>query len=155
MPCSIQIKWPVIIILYCRSVIDIGGIDTEASYPYTGKNSEVCEFNNCTIGAKIKSYKFVSPSGSEQALAKAVAEIGPVSVAVDASGWQGYGGDIFKMKDCTWVNHGVLVVGYTPDYWIVKNSWDRTWGIYGYMHMARNQGNMCLIASYASYPIAF
>ncbi|KAJ9472878.1 Cysteine proteinase [Diplonema papillatum] len=54
---------------------------------------------------------------------------GPLSIAVDASqGWQTYTGGI--VSDCTGhqLDHGVLIVGWTPDYWIVKNSWGPTWG---------------------------
>ena len=32
-------------------------------------------------------------------------------------------------------------------------SWGTRWGIQGYVHWARNKGNMCGVASEASYPI--
>jgi hypothetical protein len=42
----------------------------------------------------------------------------------------------------------VLIVGYTPDYWIVRNSRGTAWGVAGYIYMARNQ-NLCGIANFA------
>ncbi len=53
-------------------------------------------------------------------------------------------------------NHAALIVGYgttedNQDYWIIKNSWGQKWGINGYMHLARNQNNMCGVASVAVY----
>jgi hypothetical protein len=56
------------------------------------------------------------------------------------------------MSQCnTAINHGVLVVGVTDDYWIVKNSWGTTWGENGYIRLAK--GNTCAVCQYPSYPV--
>ena len=46
----------------------------------------------------------------------------------------------------------MLVVGYGPDYWLVKNSWSTMWGMEGYIKMKRGR-NMCGISELASYPL--
>ena len=51
----------------------------------------------------------------------------------------------------TKLDHGVLVVGYTPDYYIVKNSWGATWGLKGFIYLKRGL-NICGISADASYP---
>ena len=52
-----------------------------------------------------------------------------------------------------------MSLGYGVDhetgqaYWLVKNSWGTSWGDGGYLKMARNQGNMCGVATIASFPL--
>jgi cathepsin L len=75
--------------------------------------------------------------------------VGPVSVAVDASNWSSYKTGVFD-KCGTGLNHGVLAVGYTSDYWVIKNSWGSRWGEDGFMRLAK--GNTCGILLVASYP---
>jgi len=38
------------------------------------------------------------------------------------------------------INHAVILVGYndTDRYWVIKNSWDTTWGEGGYMRVSYN-----------------
>jgi cathepsin L len=116
-------------------------------------------------------------------LKEAIATVGPVSVAIDASheSFQFYSEGVYYEPQCDSQNldHGVLAVGYGTDesgqdYWIVKNSWGNlllflfkllhissliyiflgtTWGAKGYVKMARNKENHCGIATQSSYPL--
>ncbi|KAL7874278.1 hypothetical protein SRHO_G00052480 [Serrasalmus rhombeus] len=139
-------------------VIDNGGIDSEEYYPYIGVDGE-CHYDPSHRAANCSNYSFVS-QGDEEDLKRAVANIGPVSVAIDATRPQFimYRSGVYNDPSCTQkVNHGVLAVGYGTlngqDYWLVKNSWGTSFGDGGYIRMARNKGNMCGIANYACYPV--
>lgn len=136
------------------------GLDTEKSYPYDGED-EKCKYNPRNVGAEDVGFVDI-PQGDEEKLKAAVATVGPVSVAIDAShqSFQFYSEGIYNEIDCSSneLDHGVLVVGYgtdekAGDYWLVKNSWGPSWGEKGYIKMSRNKKNQCGIASSASYPL--
>ncbi|XP_026139808.1 cathepsin S-like [Carassius auratus] len=139
-------------------VIDNGGIDSESSYHYEGVQG-TCRYDPSKRAASCRKYYSVR-KGDEEALKQAVANIGPISVSIDATRPQFimYHSGVYNDPSCSkTTNHAVLVVGYGAiagqDFWLVKNSWGTRFGDGGYIRMARNQNNMCGIASYASYPI--
>nr|CAI43320.1 cathepsin L [Lubomirskia baikalensis]CAI46307.1 cathepsin L [Lubomirskia baikalensis] len=141
-------------------VIKNGGIDTEASYPYKAVDQK-CKFNAANVGSTCSGFSDILPHKSEAALQVAVAVVGPISVAIDAShtSFQLYKSGVYSESACsqTSLDHGVTAVGYDSSsgvaYWIVKNSWGTTWGQAGYIWMSRNKNNQCGIATAASYPI--
>jgi cathepsin L len=129
----------------------------EKTYPYTAQQGNCKNYPAVTT---VTGYVDVT-SGSETALKNAVGSIGPVTVAIDASknSFQFYKSGVYNPTGCstTQLDHQVLTVGYDHastggDYWIVKNSWGTSWGQQGYIWIARNQGNVCGIATDGSYP---
>ena len=120
------------------------GINLESAYPYTARDG-TCKGKQ---GAnKSTGYKDVQ-KGSISDLGNQLAGR-PISVAVDASNWSPYKSGIFS--NCgTSLNHGVLLVGSTTDYWRVKNSWGTSWGESGFIRL--KFANTCGIANMASYP---
>merc|ERR1711915_669325 len=91
------------------------GIDTEASYPYKAIDQK------CMIDASQFTFQL-------------------------------YKEGIYYDENCSsqFLDHGVLAVGYgskksgeNKDYYIVKNSWGKDWGMEGYIEMSRNRDNNC------------
>lgn len=118
------------------------GITTQAEYPYVARNQ------NCAKdGGAVKLSGYIDVEGCDN-LANAV-NSRPVSVAVDASNWSLYRNGVLSQCGVA-VNHGVLLVGYTGEFWKIKNSWGTGWGESGYIRLAR--GNTCAVCSYPSYP---
>jgi cathepsin L len=138
-------------------IISNGGIDTESSYPYTAEDG-TCNYQASNSGSTLTAFTNVA-SGDENALQTSVYS-GPTSVAIDASqsSFQFYSSGVYSDPACssTQLDHGVLSVGWgvsgSSPYWIVKNSWGTDWGQSGYIWMARNDNNMCGIATMATLP---
>jgi C1A family cysteine protease len=59
---------------------------------------------------------------------------GPLIVTLDARNWQDYNGGV--MSNCgRKMNHLALLVGRTPEHFIIRNSWGRRWGERGYIRI--------------------
>lgn len=113
------------------------GVETERMYPYRAVGGK-CKYNRRKSVATLKGYRDL-PEGDETRLQQAIANVGPISVCVDAShkSFQHYSGGIYYEPKCGSsdddLDHAVLVVGYSTDrngkdYYIVKNSWGEDWG---------------------------
>ncbi|XP_022650874.1 cathepsin L1-like isoform X1 [Varroa jacobsoni] len=144
-----------------ETIRETPGIVTEDKYPYQAKESR-CRFRPQYKGADVTGYVNIPP-GNEHALTKAVATYGPIAVSLDIDGhFKFYQDGVYSPTECSSkkLSHAMLVVGYgqTDDrprinYYIVKNSWGKTWGKEGYVFIARNANNKCGIASEASFPL--
>lgn len=117
------------------------GIALESDLPYTARD-ETCE----KYKPAVKATGYVkNPVNDAKALETAIATKGPMSVTVAAEPWQLYGGGVFTGcskgglfgSDNT-LDHGVQAVGYTSEYWIVRNSWGAGWGESGYIYLSRS-----------------
>lgn len=102
---------------------------------------------------KIKDFEFSNRNDTLD-LERLVSK-GPVIVGIDASNMMFYKSGIFS--NCgNEINHVVLLVGYTENEWIIKNSWGAKWGENGYIRLAKKVGvNTCGIANLGIRPIGF
>lgn len=139
-------------------VTEAGGLDTEASYPYTAGSGDSgsCQFESSNVGATIDQFTWVIPectgscdSQSMSQVQSKLATVGPFAICVYAEPWQDYAGGVFNDATCTHaysdLDHCVQLVGYTPNYWLVRNSWAADWGEAGYIYVSTKvaKGNLC------------
>jgi C1A family cysteine protease len=143
-----------------KYIIQNGGSCAEASYPYTGADG-TCK-KSCTPVTKISSYHDVTPN-SDAALAAAVTQQ-PTSISIEAdqSAFQFYSSGVLTAACGTNIDHAVLAVGFGTDagvaYWKVKNSWGASWGMSGYILLARGESynggeGQCGLYNSPAYPI--
>lgn len=100
---------------------DNGGIDTEKSYPYEAVD-DTCRYNADNSGATDKGFVDI-PQGDEIKLKKALATVGPVAVAIDASqsSFKLYSEGVYYDPQCSseQLDHGVSY------FWLktISNRW--------------------------------
>jgi len=126
-----------------RTLIARGGLAASSAYPYTARPG-TCKA--IASGTTIPGAGRVPP-GDEVSLQNYVSR-GPVLALIDADSLDSYRGGVFAGPCGHNPTRAVLIVGYTADYWIVKNSRGPSWGAQGYIYMARGQ-NICGIANFA------
>uniref|UniRef100_A0A8D8LVI0 Cathepsin K n=2 Tax=Cacopsylla melanoneura TaxID=428564 RepID=A0A8D8LVI0_9HEMI len=126
----------------------------DEDYPYKGKQS-ICRFKKPQTVVDISSWSVLPPQ-DEHALKVALATVGPLAVSINASPhtFQLYSSGIYNDEGCSsdYVNHAMLLIGYTRNSWILKNWWSDRWGDKGYMYLKRGH-NRCGIANYAVYAL--
>lgn len=139
---------------------ELSGFTTENDIQYLGINS-YCNTKYIDNKFKVSSWAMVK-SQDVNALKEALVD-GPVAVAIavpETMVW--YADGIYNDPDCgnsmMDLGHAVTAEGYGVDeatgseYWIIKNSWSTWWGKDGYIYIS-TKGNLCGVATDASYPI--
>ncbi|GFR49771.1 hypothetical protein Agub_g11937 [Astrephomene gubernaculifera] len=154
-------------------VADAGGIAQEADYPYLGQNafcrapapspsntssslSSSRSSPPAPLSGRFSGFLNVPPR-DEGALMEALALHGPVAVVMHAAlpPFKFYSEGVYYNDKCKTdpdhMDHAILLVGYGStaegvDYWLIKNSWSKYWGMDGYARIAR-KGNDCGITT--------
>ena len=76
---------------------------------------------------------------------------GPVTVGIDFTKQHGYKGGVIQAEDCGKdPHHAVLVVGYSKNFWIIKNSMGTSWGGGGYAYVDRGKNACGIDSTYAA-----
>jgi len=134
-----------------KTLIEIGGLETEADYGYDGKD-EACQFNRSRVAARVSGGVEISQNETE--MAQWLLKNGPISVGLNAAAMQFYRGGVSHpwkfLCSPDGIDHGVLIVGFGEHeyplfhkklpYWTIKNSWGPGWGEEGYYRLYRGDG---------------
>jgi cathepsin L len=135
----------------------------EADYPYTsgaGQTASCLYDSSSTAGVAVTDYTDVTPNSSSQM--KAALQQAPLAVAIEADKmvFQTYSTGVLTSDRCgTSLDHAVLAVGYGTedgqDYWLVKNSWNTTWGDQGYIKLGMDSSTgVCGVQEDPQLPVA-
>jgi len=139
--------------------VQLYGLTSEFKYPYQAYYSGVtgdCLYDEIKPTAEVELDGYIKLAANDyDSLLHAVATVGPIAVAVDASAWSNYESGIFNGCDYSAnidVNHVVVLVGYGTDealgdYWLIRNSWGTGYGENGYIRLARESVEVCGIDS--------
>ena len=124
-----------------------GQFNLESDYPY-----EMDTMGNCRYKADKGVTKLASITLAmfdEETAKKLCAEVGPLSAEFDASllTFEYYSGGVYDDENCSeWgICHSLAIVGYGvyegEDYWLIRNSYGKQWGLDGYGMVKRNGGH--------------
>lgn len=139
------------------------GLATEDEYNYYARN-RVCKIKYLSSHANTTHITgwFDVQANNETRLTETLYNVGPISVAIDASSkeFRFYKSGVFD-KCGTSLDHAVLLTGFGVEngneYYTIKNSWGDSYGDSGYIRIARGrhaQGGVgtCGITMSPSYP---
>jgi len=133
------------------------GIESDADYPDKGMIGTCKADPSKYLDMIITGIKQLNSPADEEEMKEFLYETAPLIVGLNGTPLQTYSGGIIDKtsRECpsSGINHLATLVGYGhdsatgKDYWIVKNSWGKSWGESGYFRIKRGSGT-CGINTY-------
>jgi len=124
--------------------------ETEEVYPYTSGNGSRpdCQYDaSSATSVNVSEWAYVTADDVNQMKAALATQPLAVAIEADRSVFQNYKSGVLDNPLCgVLLDHAVLTVGWGTDeasgldYWLVKNSWNTTWGDQGYIKLAIKSG---------------
>jgi C1A family cysteine protease len=127
--------------------IQAHGIEADSAYPYRARD-QTCAYNKSNVVATVNTVNCYENVSTAQ-LQSYLTTVGPLAIAVDADSFQMYDSGILNCVG-TQLDHGVLLVGYTSNSWIIKNSWGKNWGEQGFVRVSNVKGKNCAVGAYVA-----
>jgi C1A family cysteine protease len=124
------------------------GLPYESAYPYYPfSTSYDLNYGLCYTRdlVKISNMSRISKYNVGDDVIIGMLQDGPVTAAVGSTGWEYYSAGIYRCPGTVPVDHAVLIVGYTSDYWLLKNSWGTSFGEEGFIRITRDTSQNCRI----------
>lgn len=144
------------------------GLCSDVDYPYVSgvtRTAGTCQ-KTCTNQPNTDVAKFVDIQANSDTSMMGALTLQPVSIAIEADqrDFQLYSSGIFTGTCGTNLDHGVGLVGYGTNYYILRNSWGSSWGENGYMLIGKgtdpktgelynNGAGQCGLLMEGSYPL--
>eukprot|EP00116_Pleurobrachia_bachei_P005630 sb/3465892/ len=125
-----------------------------SDYIYRGARGSCLQRNaeNSLVAARVDDHKNIKGYESYNLAALGHGAVAMTIVATDR--FTNYAWGILTDSTCNYrENHAVTGVGYTPDYYLVKNSWGADWGDKGFAKLARGYDSRCRLFYNSVYPI--
>jgi len=114
--------------------------ELESDYPYRARDQS-CKYSASKGKVAVTQIVHVQDK-SDSAMKSSIAK-GPTCIGVNAGSryFQNYESGILNTSKCSArQDHAITAVGYGSNFYIVRNSWGRSWGESGYIRMSSEVG---------------
>merc|ERR1711907_467488 len=125
------------------------GVASESAYSYTAGSGHAGRCHPYKSVAHVSNVQAVN--GASRIVSALQHQVVSVAFRLSERGspFMGYHSGVYD-RDCgSGAGHAVAAVGYSSDYWIIRNSWGSSWGQHGYIYFKKGS-NLCDIESHGT-----
>jgi C1A family cysteine protease len=125
------------------------GVASESAYPYTAGNGQAGQCHQFQPVARVSNVQAVS--GASSIVAALQHQVVSVAFRLSKHGspFLNYHHGVYDQECGEGAGHAVAAVGYSSDYWIIRNSWGPSWGQQGYIYFKKGS-NLCGMESHGT-----
>ncbi len=127
----------------CENVQELEVKDVPPCSLLLGIDQDVC-FDGYTAVRRYRSLVYYNVPKDPICIKTEIYKYGPVTsgfiVYADFLTWNGQGIYWYDKKAAKQGAHAVSIIGFGPNYWIIRNSWGESWGDKGFFKLGINQG---------------